>query len=424
MLSTWIGPIEGDRWSVEGSNRVWRSAGTGRSSARHTQMSWHTHAGIDAICQLMLIWDEHVNDCGCLLDIQQVSMNIRRTSVQRGCCYCCSSPPHQRRYSYSKFRIKKGMMPLTHTHTHTWHGWIRSVFFQSKRSFSLLSMKKGPFSFFCLCEEMSRPFLPPKFASENQHPLYTCSRNVHIITISLEDEQEPSDRRVTERWFLYQSIFQIFLHTYLRHIYLRTLEMDLQPARQFDYLQRTLSIFLTRASNMSEQFESLIEELIKENKLSNQSPKVRSFLRRTTSISIRFFTLEFSWILLLRFQVRCAIGEQLASAITGEWPILSIRPKLSFSVCQKKRSAPIAGNSKPPPSKRLKSTTPIKDEDDEIVPINSKKKKATSEEKLTPDDDDEEETNDDDEEIKAKPSESRDMDEFAIQLGLVCNKCM
>lgn len=107
--------------------------------------------------------------------------------------------------------------------------------------------------------------------------------------------------------------------------------MDLQPARQFDYLQRTLSIFLTRSPNMSEQFESLIDELIKENKLSNQSPKVWSFLRRTSDFSIPFFRLEFSWILLLRFQVRCANGEQLASAITGEWPTLSIRPKLLLS---------------------------------------------------------------------------------------------
>jgi hypothetical protein len=50
--------------------------------------------------------------------------------------------------------------------------------------------------------------------------------------------------------------------------------MDLQPARQFDYLQRTLSIFLTNPSDMSEQLELLIDELIKENKQINASPKV------------------------------------------------------------------------------------------------------------------------------------------------------
>jgi hypothetical protein len=50
--------------------------------------------------------------------------------------------------------------------------------------------------------------------------------------------------------------------------------MDLQPTRQFDYLQRSLSIFLTNSSDMSEQFESLIDELIQENKQINKSPKV------------------------------------------------------------------------------------------------------------------------------------------------------
>ncbi len=50
--------------------------------------------------------------------------------------------------------------------------------------------------------------------------------------------------------------------------------MDLQPTRQFDYLQRTLSIFLSNSSDMSEQFELLINELIKENKQINKSPKV------------------------------------------------------------------------------------------------------------------------------------------------------
>jgi hypothetical protein len=50
--------------------------------------------------------------------------------------------------------------------------------------------------------------------------------------------------------------------------------MDLQPTRQFDYLQRTLSIFLTNHTDMSEQFELLIDELIQENKHINKSPKV------------------------------------------------------------------------------------------------------------------------------------------------------
>jgi hypothetical protein len=50
--------------------------------------------------------------------------------------------------------------------------------------------------------------------------------------------------------------------------------MDLQPIRQFDYLQRTLSIFFSNSSDMSEQFELLIDELIKENKQTNKSPKV------------------------------------------------------------------------------------------------------------------------------------------------------
>jgi len=56
--------------------------------------------------------------------------------------------------------------------------------------------------------------------------------------------------------------------------------MDLQPARQFDYLQRTLSIFLTNPSDMSEQFELLIDELIKENKQINASPKVFFYTER------------------------------------------------------------------------------------------------------------------------------------------------
>lgn len=52
--------------------------------------------------------------------------------------------------------------------------------------------------------------------------------------------------------------------------------MDLQPIRQFDYLQRALSIFMSNPSDMSEQFESLIDELIKENHQINKSPKINS----------------------------------------------------------------------------------------------------------------------------------------------------
>jgi len=59
--------------------------------------------------------------------------------------------------------------------------------------------------------------------------------------------------------------------------------MDLQPTRQFEYLQRTLSIFLSNPSDMSEQFELLIDELIKENKQTNKSPKVTINLFEKTS---------------------------------------------------------------------------------------------------------------------------------------------
>lgn len=52
--------------------------------------------------------------------------------------------------------------------------------------------------------------------------------------------------------------------------------MDLQPTRQFDYLQRALSIFISNPSDMSEQFESLIDELIKENQQITKSPKINS----------------------------------------------------------------------------------------------------------------------------------------------------
>ena len=52
--------------------------------------------------------------------------------------------------------------------------------------------------------------------------------------------------------------------------------MDLQPSRQFDYLQRTLSLILTNPSDMSEQFELLIDQLIKENKQNQSELGIRS----------------------------------------------------------------------------------------------------------------------------------------------------
>jgi hypothetical protein len=165
--------------------------------------------------------------------------------------------------------------------------------------------------------------------------------------------------------------------------------MDLQPTRQFDYLQRTLSIFLSNSSDMSEQFELLIEELIKENKQINKSPKNSP--------------------------------ESSSSDSKSDLQITSNSPQ----PLPKKRSAPIVANSKPPPPKRLKPTTTIKNEDEEEI---IKKKKSSAEEKP---DEDMNEDEDDSDDMKSKssesqlnPSASRDINEFAIELGLVCNKCM
>lgn len=87
--------------------------------------------------------------------------------------------------------------------------------------------------------------------------------------------------------------------------------MDLQPTRQFDYLQRTLSIFLSNSSDMSEQFELLIDELIKENKHINKSPKVNNrflFIRKNLTIS-------FSRILR-------NLHHQIQNLIYNQYPIL------------------------------------------------------------------------------------------------------
>jgi len=182
--------------------------------------------------------------------------------------------------------------------------------------------------------------------------------------------------------------------------------MDLQPGRQFDYLQRTLSIFLSNPSDMSAQFEVLIDELIKENKQLIKSPKNSPESSSSDSKS-----------------------ESTTTTTTATSPSQSQ---------SKKRSAPLLANPKPPPNKRLKSN-PIKsddddnnndDDDDEI----QRKKKPISDEKRSTknkDDDSNESDDDDNDEIKSKSAESqvnpssttRDMDEFAIELGLVCNKC-
>ncbi|CAF3533528.1 unnamed protein product [Rotaria sp. Silwood1] len=176
--------------------------------------------------------------------------------------------------------------------------------------------------------------------------------------------------------------------------------MDLQPIRQFDYLQRTLSIFLTNPSNMSEQFESLIDELIKENKQINKSPKSSPESSSSDSKS------------------------DLLTTSNSPQPL------------PKKRSAPLTTNSKPPPSKRLKSSI-IKDDDDDDDNDECPKKKKQQLENLihkNDKDDDIYQDDDDNDDIKLKSSESqinpilssstRDIDEFAIELGLVCNKCM
>ena len=59
---------------------------------------------ITTVHGMVLFREEHVNVCACVcvLDIQRNSMIVRRTSVQRG---RCSS--HRRRYSHSKYRIKR-----------------------------------------------------------------------------------------------------------------------------------------------------------------------------------------------------------------------------------------------------------------------------------------------------------------------------
>ncbi len=77
------------------------------------------------------------------------------------------------------------------------------------------------------------------------------------------------------------------------------------------------------------------------------------------------------------------------------------------------------------------TTTKIDDDDDEEI---VKKKKSSVDDKLSINDKEDEDINEDDDDnddIKSKPSESqtnptssRDIDEFAIELGLVCNKCM
>ncbi len=149
-------------------------------------------------------------------------MNIRRTSPR--CVYCSSC--QQRRY-YSKFRLKnQGMMPRTHTHK------------SSEFHFSKIS----------ICVKGRKIFIK-KNSFRKKTNIFLIFRN-----------------------FLFKISFR-YLFAYLSHkTYLK--QMDLQPARQFDYLQRTLSIFLTNPSDMSEQLELLIDELIKENKQINASPKV------------------------------------------------------------------------------------------------------------------------------------------------------
>ena len=86
--------------------------------------------------------------------------------------------------------------------------------------------------------------------------------------------------------------------------------MELQAARQIDYLQRTLSIFLSNATDMTERFESLIDELIKENKqTNNKSPKVKEkqcFLFVHLKL-FRIFQRCFSIRRNLRLQIRSQI---------------------------------------------------------------------------------------------------------------------
>ena len=171
--------------------------------------------------------------------------------------------------------------------------------------------------------------------------------------------------------------------------------MELQTARQIDYLQRTLSIFLSNANDMSERFESLIDELIKENKqMSSKSPKVKEKIGR--------FAFRIGVFSSFQHSPESSSSDSKSDAMTnGNSP----QP-----LTQKKRSATSAANSKPPPTKRLKAGAKD-DEDDE--------KKNSSDEDSNDEDDEHDE-------VKPKTNEpqSRDINEFAIEIGLVCHKCM
>lgn len=165
--------------------------------------------------------------------------------------------------------------------------------------------------------------------------------------------------------------------------------MVLQAERQIDYLQRTLSIFLRNANDMREQFETLMDELINESKqqLNNKSPKQSP---------------------------ESSSSDSKSDALTnGNSP----QP-----LTQKKRSATSAANSKPPPTKRLKSepTTSAKDDEED------EKKNSSDDETNDDDDDDQDETKSKTIESQSttNPTSTRDINEFAIEIGLVCNKCM
>lgn len=200
--------------------------------------------------------------------------------------------------------------------------------------------------------------------------------------------------------------------------------------RQLDYLQRTLSIFLANPADISEQFEALIKDLIKENKQSGKSPKVS---RHAPLLEIKGTSPS---------RPLQTSPEPIASDSKPEAPAASSPPhplpvstadRQSSSISsfvQKKRSAPVTANTKPPPSKRLKSAA-TKDEEP-----TAKKAKTTAEEKATAmekDDDIYDDENSSDE-SKSKSSESQDnpstsatsrgIDEFVIEMGLVCSKCM
>jgi len=101
--------------------------------------------------------------------------------------------------------------------------------------------------------------------------------------------------------------------------------MDLQPARQFDYLQRTLSIFLSNPSDMSAQFEVLIDELIKENKQLIKSPKVRFEIRKK---SIEFIHLN------LQNSPESSSSDSKSESTTTT---TATSPSQSQSVCQTNR---------------------------------------------------------------------------------------